>query len=263
MRASSCAARTQFNAAGRSVYAARASRAAPARSAVAVVAETATVSDTKAAFMEAYPYPLPGMWAPVVGELLVQHHLYKFHPYYKYNKVAALGLVSVLDQVLEGYPAEGGKDEVMSAFFKSVGEDVAEYRADAEALVSAAEAAGSLEKLLEEPTFAAMGEESKPYYTKWLAVGLFRCLELVGATDPKALEQLVAAAAVPQSKVNSDLGMYKGTLSKMQAARELMAEVLEREKRKTAERLAAKEAKAAASTEEEANVAPSGDTSAA
>ena len=45
---------------------------------------------------------------------------------------------------------------------------------------------------------------------------------------------------VRQESVNKDLLLYKSILSKMAAAKEMMAEVYEREKRKTAEREAEK-----------------------
>ena len=56
----------------------------------------------------------------------------------------------------------------------------------------------------------------------------------------------MGAAGLQLKKVNGDLGMYKGLLSKLAAAKELQAEIFEREKRKTAEREAKKAEKAAA-----------------
>lgn len=82
-------------------------------------------------------------------------------------------------------------------------------------------------------------------YSKFLAIGLFRLLELAGATEPAALAQLAEAAGVPLQRVNADLTLYKGILSKMAAAKELMAEFLAREKVKTEQRLAEKAAKEA------------------
>lgn len=74
-------------------------------------------------------------------------------------------------------------------------------------------------------------------------MGCSRLLELTGAKDPKALEALVTALNVPASAVNRDLLTYKTILSKLAAAKELMREVFEREKRKTQEREAEKAAK--------------------
>lgn len=82
-------------------------------------------------------------------------------------------------------------------------------------------------------------------YSKFLAIGLFRLLELTAATEPAALARLAEASGTPLSKVNADLTLYKGLLSKLAAAKELMAEFLIREQKKSAERQAAKDAKAA------------------
>ena len=58
----------------------------------------------------------------------------------------------------------------------------------------------------------------------------------VGAKDPKALETLVNSMNVKTESVNRDLTSYKGILSKLSAAKELMAELMAREKKKQQER---------------------------
>ena len=45
------------------------------------------VSDTKRAFLEAYPRPLPGIYDTVIQELLVQQHLLRFQKKYSYDPV--------------------------------------------------------------------------------------------------------------------------------------------------------------------------------
>ena len=78
--------------------------------------------------------------------------------------------------------------------------------------------------------------------------------KLVHKLTPKATENLKKiseASGVTLEKINGDLGLYKSVLSRMNAAKELQAEVLERERRKTAERMekkAAKDAKEVAET---------------
>ena len=55
------------------------------------------VSDTKAAFLQKYPRPLPGIYDTVIQELLVQQHLIRFQKKYQYDKVtAAHALVGLL-----------------------------------------------------------------------------------------------------------------------------------------------------------------------
>eukprot|EP00878_Enallax_costatus_P043668 GHUV01051712.1.p1 GENE.GHUV01051712.1~~GHUV01051712.1.p1 ORF type:complete len:150 (-),score=65.21 GHUV01051712.1:312-761(-) len=87
---------------------------------------------------------------------------------------------------------------------------------------------------------AAATEAGKFAYNRFFAVGLFRLLELTGAKEPAALERLVKAVGVKPASVNKDLLMYKGVLSKLSAAKDMMREIMDREKRKQAEREAAK-----------------------
>lgn len=63
------------------------------------------------------------------------------------------------------------------------------------------------------------------------------CDNCAGAKDPTALETLVKSMNVKTESVNRDLTAYKGILSKLNAAKELMAELLAREKKKAQERL--------------------------
>merc|ERR1712159_311351 len=207
-----------------------------------------TVSDTKQKFLQAYPYPIPSVWSTITQELLVQGHFAKYNVKSEYNALASLGFVSVFDQLYEGFPSEEEKGKIFSAFLSALGEDPVKTRADAETLGAFASAAG-VEGLKTNPIFASTKEKSdagKLLYTRYLAIGIFRMLELAKATDPKALEALVEAGGLQTKKVNGDLSMYKGLLSKLAAAKELQEEFLEREKRKTAERMAKKEATAAA-----------------
>ena len=204
-----------------------------------------TVSDTKDKFLKAYPYPIPSVWSTITSELLVQGHFDKYNVKHQYNELASLGFVSVFDQLYEGFPSEEEKGKIFAAFLGALGEDAAQTRADAEKLGALAASASGVEDLKAAPIFASMASQAatgKLNYTKCLAIGMFRMLELAKATDPKALEALVEASGASQKKVSGDLAMYKGLLSKLAAAKELQEEFLERERRKTAERLAKKEA---------------------
>merc|ERR1719159_1507015 len=78
-------------------------------------------------------------------------------------------------------------------------------------------------------------EEGDFLYTKYMAIGLFRLLELGKATDPESLKAMVEALDL--EKVQTDLLTYKNILSKMAKGKELMEEVLQRERKKTGERL--------------------------
>eukprot|EP00877_Chromochloris_zofingiensis_P000694 jgi/Chrzof1/10625/Cz05g05190.t1_THF1[v5.2] len=214
-----------------------------------------TVSDTKRKFSEAYKKPIPSIYNTVVQELLVQQHFMRYNVNYKYNQVMALGFVSVFDQILDGY-SKDDQQKIFTAYIAALGEDASQYRADAAKLEQQArelsgpdglvpDASGNdLQKALAEVQAATSA--NKFSYNKFFAVGLFRLLELTGAKEPAALERLVKAVGVRPEAVNKDLLLYKGILSKLSAAKELMREFLERERKKQAERDAEKATKAQA-----------------
>ncbi|DBB11023.1 hypothetical protein WJX82_007134 [Trebouxia sp. C0006] len=210
-----------------------------------------TVSDTKQAFYENFKKPIPAIYNTVLQELLVQQHLLRWNHTYQYDEVFALGFVSVFDQIIEGIPGTAAAD-IFQAYMAALQEDPEKYRSDAKKmeelaskLSDSSELAPSSEgnevqKLL--GGIADRAKEEKFLYTKFFAIGLFRLLELTGAKDPKALENLVNSMNVKTESVNRDLTSYKGILSKLSAAKELMAELMAREKRKQGEREAEKAA---------------------
>jgi len=212
------------------------------------------VADTKRKFMEAFRKPIPAMYNTVIQELLVSQHFVRYNINYQYDEVLALGFVSVFEQILDGIE-ESEKSSIFTAYVDALGEDAQKYKADAAALE---QWAGSLEgtdgltpdsngsdlqKVL--ARLAERVSEGKFHYSKFFAIGLFRLLELTGAKEPAALEKLVKSINVKPELVNKDLMFYKGVLSKLTAAKELMRDFMEREKKKQAEREAAKGAKQA------------------
>jgi len=237
-------------------------RAQPVRSvrpvrAAAVVARAAknppTVADTKAKFMEAYNKPVNPMYSTVVNELLVQQHLWRYQKRYQYDPVFAVGVCSIFDQVLDDL-SEAEQEALFGAYVNALDEDPKKYKADAKKMEAWASALSSADGVSPD----AAGDEGQKalaevaarissgdfYYTRFFAIGLFRLLELSGASTPDALKATVKAMGVDSSAVTRDLNQYKSVLSKLTTAKEMMKEFLEREKRKTAERQAEKAAKA-------------------
>lgn len=207
------------------------------------------VSDTKRAFMENFRKPLPGLYNNVIQELLVQQHLFRWNADYKYSEVEALGICNIFDQVLDGLP-EGEREAVFDAYIRALQQDPAKYRADAARLEAWAKGLSSPADIKPDPNGddvqqalarVASAVAGKSFlYTKFFAVGLFRLLELSGAKDPKSLSALVSSLGVPSERVNADLLTYKGVLTKLQGAKDIMKEFIERERKKKAERDAAR-----------------------
>lgn len=241
-------------AAGRAATTPAASAAGRRALVVAAAFNPPTVADTKAKFITNYTRPIPALYNTVIQELLVQQHFIRHSVNYKYNAVYALGFVSVFDQILDGFDV-GERDKIFSAYVQSLGEDAAQYRADAELLESQARGLSGPDGLVPDASgnelqqalaqVAASTQADKFAYNRFFAVGLFRLLELTGAKEPAALEKLVTAVGVKPASVNKDLLLYKGVLSKLSAAKEMMKDFLERERRVQAEREAAKAQKQA------------------
>jgi hypothetical protein len=136
------------------------------------------------------------------------------------------------------------------AFIKALEENPEQYRKDATALAAAATSAGGVDGIASSDALSGLKARASAgtlVYSKFIAIGLFRMLELAAATEPAALSKLADAAGVPLAKVNADLTLYKGLLSKLAAVKELMAEMLSRDKKKTEARLAEKAQKEAGS----------------
>jgi photosystem II biogenesis protein Psp29 len=211
-----------------------------------------TVADTKAKFLAAYTKPISALYNTVIQEFLVQSHLCRVNVNYEYDAIIGMGFVSVFDQVTDGMGAQE-QQAIFKAYVEALGDDPVQYRADAEKMCELA-SSSSAEDLKPDANgnelqkaLAKVADKKKYYYTKWFGVGLFRMLELSGATEPKALETLVTSLGIKTETVNRDLLMYKGVLSKMTSAKELMAEMMAREKKKQAEREAEKAKDAEAS----------------
>lgn len=221
------------------------------------------VSETKRAFLESFRKPLPSLYSTVIQELLVQQHLFRFNSKYQYSEVEALGICNIFDQVLDGLP-EAEREAVFDAYIRALQQDPAKYRADAAKLEAWAQGLSSpadikpdangdeVQRALAEVASAV--SSGKFLYTKFFAVGLFRLLELSGAKDPKSLSALVGSLGVPSERVNADLLTYKGVLTKLQGAKEIMKEFIERERKKRDERAAAKAAKESAAGGQTADV---------
>ena len=112
------------------------------------------------------------------------------------SQIFALGFVSAFDQILEGFDAPS-KDDIFSAYLKSLDEDPSRFRNDATRLEGACqEVNGNLDDLLSQEnsnsnllksSLTGIAENAKNgefYYTKFFAIGLFRVLELTGDTAP-------------------------------------------------------------------------------
>ncbi|XP_024446578.1 protein THYLAKOID FORMATION1, chloroplastic isoform X2 [Populus trichocarpa] len=205
-----------------------------------------TVADTKLNFLKAYKRPIPSIYNTVLQELIVQQHLMKYKKTFRYDPVFGLGFVTVYDQLMEGYPSDEDREAIFQAYIKALEEDPEQYRIDAKkleewaraqtpsSLVDFSSREGEIEGTLKDiAERVASGNFS---YSRFFAVGLFRLLELSNASEPTVLEKLCSALNINKRSVDRDLDVYRGLLSKLVQARELLKEYVDREKKKQEER---------------------------
>ncbi|CAK7349960.1 unnamed protein product [Dovyalis caffra] len=205
-----------------------------------------TVADTKSNFLKAYKRPIPSVYNNVLQELIVQQHLTKYKKTFRYDPVFGLGFVTVYDQLMEGYPSDEDREAIFQAYIKALNEDPEQYRNDAKrleewaraqtssSLVEFSSREGEIEGILKDIAERAANENFS--YSRFFAVGLFRLLELSNASEPTVLEKLCSALNINKRSVDRDLDVYRGLLSKLVQAKELLKEYIDREKKKQEER---------------------------
>lgn len=205
------------------------------------------VSSTSSAFHAQFKTPLPMIFSSFVTRLLTEQHFIRWNRKYSYNPIFALGVTSVFDQVFETLGDEK-KTELFEAFITALEENPAQYRQDQSMLEEWAKARSAsdispkadgdnVEQVLAE--VSAMSPEDF-VYSKFFSIGLFRMLELTGAKDPKALENLVLSLNLKMDPVIRDLNYYKSSLSALIQAQELKRESEARAKKKREEAAAKK-----------------------
>merc|ERR1712023_455293 len=145
------------------------------------------VSETTTKFHGSFKHPLPMIYSSFVSRLITEQHFVRYNRKYEYNPVFALGVCSVFDQLFESY-------------IGALSETPGTYRADQASLEewakskSAADIAPKADGDQFEKILAGISDNSENFlYSKFFSIGLFRMLELTGAKDPKALENLVTS----------------------------------------------------------------------
>jgi len=219
---------------------------AAAAGAPAAGAPRPTLADTKAKFLALSDACIANMYNIPIQELLAQHHLIRYSSKYQYDELFALGIVTVINQLMEGSP-DAENERIQNAYFGALGEDIAKFKQDALELEEWARSRGKdltldgtdavTEKL---KVIAARAGSSEFQYSKFFSIGLFQMLQQSGQTDPETFTALVKALSLDKEKVTKDLKVYKDLLKRLEMAKDMKEKFLERERRKQAERAAAK-----------------------
>ena len=223
-----------------------------------------TVSDTKKDFYLSFPKTVNQVYRRVVDELLVEMHLLKVNQTFVYDSIFALGVVTTFDRFTMGYRPETDRFAIFHALCSALQFDSDRIRQDAATLSDLAtqspEAVKSLLTTLDsginlEPLYGQLQTISKIEnfkYSRLLGVGLYALLEI---SDPDTIadnakrEEIVKLVGETlkfgSDRLLKDIDLYRSNLDKIEQGRQMIADMVEAERKKRAQ----KEAESTATTE--------------
>jgi len=225
------------------------------------VSNVRTVSDTKRAFYTIHTRPINSIYRRVVDELMVEMHLLTVNADFSYNPIYGLGVVTAFDRFMQGYRPEQDKSSIFIALCKSLEDNPERYQQDAEDLRAEVVAfpisdfltrvkqlgsetgggvLGHLRSIAENPNFK---------YNRLFAIGLYTLIEIMSpdvvkdeAKRNEALNTLAEGLNLSFDKLQKDLDLYRSNLEKLVQAQQVMADILEADRKKKEERAKAKDA---------------------
>ena len=219
-----------------------------------------TVSDTKKDFYLAFPKPVNQVYRRVVDELLVEIHLLKVNQTFSYDAIFALGVVTTFDRFTAGYKPETDRFAVFHALCSALQFDSDRIRQDANILTELAtqspnEVKTLLTSLDAEIKLAPLSDQLHTIankenfkYSRLLGIGLYALLEIV---DPEAIadnskrEELIKSVGdilkFGSDRLLKDVDLYRSNLDKIEQARQMIADMVEAERKKRSQKSAASE----------------------
>ena len=217
-----------------------------------------TVSDTKKDFYLAFPKPVNQVYRRVVDELLVEIHLLKVNQTFVYDSIFALGFVTTFDRFTVGYKPETDRFAVFHALCAALQFDSDRVRQDAttlsdlatkspsdiKTLLTTPDSGINLEPLSSQLQTIAHKENFK--YSRLLGVGIYALLEIgdpeaiADSTKREALIKLVGESLkIGSDRLPKDIDLYRSNLDKIEQARQMIADMVEAERKKRTQKEAA------------------------
>jgi photosystem II biogenesis protein Psp29 len=217
-----------------------------------------TVSDTKKDFYLAFPKPVNQVYRRVVDELLVEVHLLKVNQTFVYDIIFALGFVTTFDRFTVGYKPETDRFAVFHALCSALQFDSDRIRQDATTLSDlATRSINDIKPLLTnldsginlEPLSGQLhtiANTANFKYSRLLGVGLYALLEIsnpIDIADSAKREEVIKLVGETlkfgSDRLLKDVDLYRSNLDKIEQARQMIADMVEAERKKRAQKEAA------------------------
>jgi photosystem II biogenesis protein Psp29 len=210
-----------------------------------------TVSDAKRDFYKAFPKPINSIYRRVVDELLVEIHLLTVNQKFSYDPIFALGVVTAFDRFTVGYQPESDLVNIFSSLSQALVLNPEQMRQEAGHLTDlATRSPAGIKDLLTtlesnadlEPLAAkipAIASNSKFKYSRLFAVGLFTLLEIAVPDDiadstkrQELINQVGTTLQIGADRLSKDIDLYRSNLEKILQTRQMMADMVEAERKK-------------------------------
>ena len=192
----------------------------------------------------------------------MEMHLLRVNDDFNYDAIYALGIVSSFDYFMEGYEPTSQRDNIFNALALAEEVDPQKLRADAQNLRNTVHAK-SYEGLIDwlnaaaisgngefEGQVKAIADNGTFKYSRLFGIGLFTILQVADDEASKNeekvkdyLTQLSEKFGISSEKLLKDIDFYRANLEKVQQAQATMAEIVEADRKREAQRLAEKQAK--------------------
>ncbi len=221
-----------------------------------------TVSDTKRAFYSRQTRPVNSVFRRVIEELLVEMHLLRVNDDFNYDAIYALGIVSSFDNFMEAYKPASERDNIFNALTLAEEIDPQKLRADAQNLRNTVNAK-TIDGLKDwfksastsgngefEGQVKAIADNATFKYSRLFGIGLFTMLQTADAEASADAEkvktyltELSEMFGISGEKLIKDIDFYRENLEKVQQAQATLAEIVEADRKREAQRLAEQQAK--------------------
>jgi len=210
-----------------------------------------TVADAKRDFYKAFPKPVNSIYRRVVDELLVEIHLLTVNQKFVYDPIFALGVVTAFDRFTVGYQPESDLVHIFTALSKALVLDPEQMRREAltlselatrspmgvKDLLTTLESSADLEPVMGQLRAIASNPQFK--YSRLFAVGLFTLLEIAVPEDitdntkrQALINQVGTTLQIGADRLSKDLDLYRSNLEKISQTRQMMADMVEAERKK-------------------------------
>ena len=197
--------------------------------------ENLTVSDSKKLFHEKFPYVIPGLYKRIVDEMLVELNLLNHQNEFTQDYLFCVGLTETFKELMKGYQPEKHLDLLFESLCSSTNFKSKEIYEISQKSQKEFEnkTSNDILKLLKEKS------NSKVYPSRILNLAIY--ILISNSQDFKDNDELQLNKMISDvfkklnlsaNKAEKDIGIYKSSISKMEQAKELIAELRTKDKKK-------------------------------